>query len=57
MTGPEQLAVLAAGLGAGVLTSTVGVASLLSFPVLVARRAAAGRRQRLQHRGHDPGAG
>lgn len=32
----EQLAVLAAGLGAGVLTSTVGVASLLSFPVLVA---------------------
>lgn len=36
MTGWEQLAVLAAGLGAGVLTSTVGVASLLSFPVLVA---------------------
>ena len=36
MTGLEQLAVLAAGLGAGVLTSTVGVASLLSFPVLVA---------------------
>ncbi len=36
MTGAEQLAVLAAGLGAGVLTSTVGVASLLSFPVLVA---------------------
>ena len=36
MTGTEQLAVLAAGLGAGVLTSTVGVASLLSFPVLVA---------------------
>lgn len=32
----EQLAVLAAGLGAGVLTSTVGVASLLSFPVLLA---------------------
>jgi uncharacterized membrane protein YfcA len=32
----EQLAVLAAGLGAGILTSTVGVASLLSFPVLVA---------------------
>jgi len=32
----EQLTVLAAGLGAGVLTSTVGVASLLSFPVLVA---------------------
>ncbi|GEP39476.1 UPF0721 transmembrane protein [Nocardioides psychrotolerans] len=36
MSGLEQLAVLAAGLGAGVLTSTVGVASLLSFPVLVA---------------------
>ncbi len=36
MTGLEQLAVLATGLGAGVLTSTVGVASLLSFPVLVA---------------------
>ncbi len=36
MTGAEQLAVLAAGLGAGILTSTVGVASLLSFPVLVA---------------------
>ena len=36
MTWLEQLAVLAAGLGAGVLTSTVGVASLLSFPVLVA---------------------
>ena len=36
MTPGEQLAVLAAGLGAGVLTSTVGVASLLSFPVLVA---------------------
>ena len=36
MTGAEQLAVLAAGLGAGVLTSTVGVASLLSFPVLLA---------------------
>lgn len=36
MTGWEQLAVLAAGLGAGVLTSTVGVASLLSFPVLLA---------------------
>lgn len=32
----EQAIVLAAGLGAGVLTSTVGVASLLSFPVLVA---------------------
>lgn len=36
MTGLEQLAVLATGLGAGVLTSTVGVASLLSFPVLLA---------------------
>ena len=36
MSGWEQIAVLAAGLGAGVLTSTVGVASLLSFPVLLA---------------------
>jgi uncharacterized membrane protein YfcA len=36
VTGLEQLAVLAAGLGAGILTTTVGVASLLSFPVLVA---------------------
>ncbi len=36
MTLLEQLAVLAAGLGAGILTSTVGVASLVSFPVLVA---------------------
>ena len=36
MSGLEQLAVLLAGLGAGVLTSTVGVASLLSFPVLLA---------------------
>ena len=36
MTGAEQLAVLITGLGAGILTSTVGVASLLSFPVLVA---------------------
>ena len=32
----EQLAVLATGFGAGIMTSTVGVASLLSFPVLVA---------------------
>jgi uncharacterized protein len=32
----EQAAVLLAGLGSGVLTSTVGIASLLSFPVLVA---------------------
>ena len=36
MNGLDQLTVLAAGLGAGILTSTVGVASLLSFPVLVA---------------------
>lgn len=36
VTGAEQLAVLGAGLVAGVLTSTVGVASLVSFPVLVA---------------------
>ncbi|KRF37622.1 sulfite exporter TauE/SafE family protein [Nocardioides sp. Soil805] len=36
MTGAEQLVVLLAGLGAGILTSTVGIASLLSFPVLVA---------------------
>ncbi len=36
MTGTEQLIVLAAGLGAGILTTTVGVASLLSFPVLIA---------------------
>lgn len=36
MSGWEHLAVLGAGLGAGVLTSTVGVASLLSFPVLLA---------------------
>ena len=36
LTAGEQLAVLATGLGAGVLTTTVGVASLLSFPVLLA---------------------
>ena len=37
MTGlARQLAVLVAGFGAGILTSTVGVASLLSFPVLLA---------------------
>jgi len=36
VAGLEQLVILATGLGAGVLTSTVGVASLLSFPVLVA---------------------
>lgn len=36
MTSAEQLLVLLAGLGAGVLSSTVGVASLLSFPALLA---------------------
>ena len=36
MTPADQLVVLLAGLGAGILTATVGVASLLSFPVLVA---------------------
>ena len=36
MTGSEQLFVLAAGLVAGILTSTVGVASLVSFPALLA---------------------
>ena len=36
MSGLDQVGVLAAGFGAGVLSSTVGVASLLSFPVLVA---------------------
>ena len=36
MTGPEHLAVVAAGLGAGLLTSTVGVASMISFPALIA---------------------
>jgi uncharacterized protein len=36
VTGLEQVVVLLAGLGAGVLTSTVGIASLLSFPVLLA---------------------
>jgi uncharacterized membrane protein YfcA len=36
MTGLEQLAVLLTGAGAGIMTSTVGVASLLSFPVLLA---------------------
>lgn len=36
MTGADQLIVLAAGLIAGVLTSTVGVASLVSFPALLA---------------------
>jgi len=36
VSGLEQLAVLLAGFAAGMLTSTVGVASLVSFPVLVA---------------------
>ena len=36
MSSLEALAVLGAGLAAGVLTSTVGVASLVSFPVLLA---------------------
>jgi uncharacterized membrane protein YfcA len=36
VTGAEHLAIIAAGLGAGVLTSTVGVASLVSFPALIA---------------------
>jgi uncharacterized membrane protein YfcA len=36
VSGPEAVLVLLTGLGAGVLSSTVGVASLLSFPVLVA---------------------
>lgn len=35
MTPAEVVLVVAAGLGAGVLSSTVGVASLLSFPILV----------------------
>jgi uncharacterized protein len=36
VTGLEQLATVGTGLLAGIMTSTVGVASLLSFPVLVA---------------------
>jgi uncharacterized membrane protein YfcA len=36
VTGLEHLAIAGAGLGAGIMTSTVGVASLLSFPVLLA---------------------
>jgi uncharacterized membrane protein YfcA len=36
VTPAEQLLVLVTGFGAGVLSSTVGVASLLSFPVLLA---------------------
>jgi hypothetical protein len=36
VTGLEHLVIIATGFGAGLLTSTVGVASLLSFPVLIA---------------------
>jgi uncharacterized membrane protein YfcA len=36
MDGLDQALVAAAGFGAGILTSSVGVASLLSFPILVA---------------------
>lgn len=36
MTLGDALIVLVAGFGAGALTSSVGVASLVSFPVLVA---------------------
>lgn len=36
VSGLEQLAVVLAGFGAGVLSTSVGVASLLSFPVLLA---------------------
>jgi uncharacterized protein len=36
VTGLEHLGIIATGFGAGLLTSTVGVASLLSFPVLIA---------------------
>ncbi len=57
VTGWEQLAVLAAGLGAGVLTSTVGVASLLRLPGAGGGRPAARGRERLQHHRHDAGAG
>ena len=35
MSAADVVLVLVAGLGAGVLSSTVGVASLLSFPILV----------------------
>lgn len=35
MTLADHLLILAAGFGAGILTSTVGVASLLSFPLLL----------------------
>ena len=36
MTGPEMIAVVAGGFGAGALTASVGSGSLLSFPVLLA---------------------
>jgi uncharacterized membrane protein YfcA len=36
MSGLDQFLVVLAGFGAGLLTSTVGVASLLSFPILLA---------------------
>jgi uncharacterized membrane protein YfcA len=36
VTGLEEVAIVLTGLVAGIMTSTVGVASLLSFPVLVA---------------------
>ena len=36
MSGLEQLLVVLAGLGAGIATSSIGVASLVSFPVLIA---------------------
>ncbi len=36
MTGIDQLVVVLAGFGAGILSSSVGVASLLSFPILLA---------------------
>jgi uncharacterized membrane protein YfcA len=36
MSGLDHLLVLLAGFGAGLRTSTVGVASLLSFPILLA---------------------
>ena len=55
MTGAEQLAVLATGFGAGILTSTVGVASLLSFPVLVAVGLPPVVANASNTIGHDPG--
>jgi uncharacterized protein len=36
VTGLEELVIVLTGLGAGIMTSTVGVSSLLSFPVLIA---------------------